>query len=103
PERIRALEPLFRLGRIHLPKVLPYVPLADDMPSEIDMIRVFVDEEYTAYPSCLHDDLLDAMARVVDPAADLEWPEAEKREERPAEKGWRERAVRRGSNDWMTM
>jgi Phage-related terminase len=43
PERIRALEPLFRTGRLKLPKVLPYCPLADDLPGEVDLIRQFVE------------------------------------------------------------
>lgn len=105
PERIRALEPLFRTGRIKLPKVLPYIPLADDLPREMDLIRTFIEDEYKAYPSSLHDDMLDAMARVVDPRADLDFPEEDrKREEKEAERSWRERSTwRRTRGDWMTI
>lgn len=105
PERIRALEPLFRTGRIKLPKVLPYCPMADDLPREVDIIRQFIEEEYKAYPSALHDDGLDALARICDPRAELDYPEPEGKEkkEMEAERSWKERSQRRVRGDWMTI
>ena len=37
----------------------------------------FVEQEYKPFPVSVHDDMLDAFARLVDPDADIVWPDAE--------------------------
>jgi predicted phage terminase large subunit-like protein len=70
-ERIRGLIPWFRDGRIWFPKTLPYIEL---LGKHRDMMEVFVEQEYTTYPACRHDDLLDSLARVVGADLSTTWP-----------------------------
>ena len=44
--------------------------------STANLIDVFVEQEYMAFPVAAHDDLLDCLARVTDPDLHLKWPEA---------------------------
>ena len=39
-----------------------------------NLIEVFVEEEYKAFPVMSHDDMLDCLARIVDPDLKTEWP-----------------------------
>jgi len=58
-DRIRALVPLFETGRFWLPDVLTY--------DGRNLISEFIDEEYLTFPFCIHDDMLDCIARIRDP------------------------------------
>jgi phage terminase large subunit-like protein len=60
-DRIRRLQPLFFDGTILLPRrwvVTNYEGVA------VDLIQAFIEEEYMAFPVCVHDDMLDALARI---------------------------------------
>ena len=70
-DRIRRLIPLFETGRVFLPEALTMV---DREGRARDLVREFIEEEYAAFPVGLHDDMLDAFARIVDPDLPLSWP-----------------------------
>lgn len=63
PDRIRRLIPKFEQGQIILPE--KFMRQNYEGRTE-DLTRVFVDEEYMAFPVSAHDDMLDALARVCD-------------------------------------
>jgi predicted phage terminase large subunit-like protein len=62
-QRIEALEPLFREGRIWLPKACWHVNWEG---MREDMLQTFILDEYLAYPFAGHDDGLDALSRIAD-------------------------------------
>ena len=39
-----------------------------------DLVKEFVDQEFLAFPVAIHDDMLDALARVLDEELPLSWP-----------------------------
>lgn len=82
-DRIRRLVPWFEQGRIWLPEQLSYI---DYEQRPVDMIEVFVEDEYAAFPVPLHDDLLDSLARLVEPDLPLVWPGPESRVEKPRDR-----------------
>lgn len=63
-DRIRRLIPLFEQGRIYLPMSLHYV---DYQGRSSDLVRDFVDHEYSSFPVSHHDDMMDCLARITDP------------------------------------
>ena len=65
-DRIQRLVPLFETGRFYLPHRAIY--------KNQDMIKTFIDDEYSLFPFCLHDDMLDAIARIADPALKITRP-----------------------------
>jgi len=71
-DRIRKLVPLFERRRFYLPVRAPF---RDHEGQWRDLTREFVQEEYLAFPVSAHDDMLDCMARIVDPALCAEFPE----------------------------
>ena len=70
-DRIRRLIPLFESGRVFLPHGL--VRAGYDGRS-VDLVRAFIDEEYTLFPVAPHDDMLDCLARIEDPALGAIFP-----------------------------
>jgi len=64
-DRIKRLIPIFENGRFYLPYRLIYINQADK--SEVDLVRVFIDEEYHSFPFSAHDDMLDMLSRICDP------------------------------------
>lgn len=62
-DRILRLVPLFERGAIILPKTLAYKDYQNRM---VDLVKIFTEEEYTAFPVILHDDMLDCLARIED-------------------------------------
>jgi len=84
-ERINRLIPIFEQGRMWLPGML-WKTLYDGQ--SYDIIDLWRNEEYLAYPVCLHDDGLDAMARILDDDMAATFPEmAETPEEQLARFG----------------
>ncbi len=71
-DRIVSLVPLFEHGRIYLPETC--VRTNYEFRTE-DLVKVFINDEYTPYPQVKHDDILDNMARMTDPALMVSFPE----------------------------
>ncbi len=63
-DRIRRLIPLFEQGNILLPD--HHMRVTAEGVNE-DLTRIFIDEEYLAFPVSVHDDMLDALSRICDP------------------------------------
>jgi predicted phage terminase large subunit-like protein len=74
-DRIKRLIPLFEQGQVWLPETLW---VTDWQGQTIDLVRTFVEEEYMAFPFGLHEDSLDALARMEEPDFKLVWPKEEK-------------------------
>jgi predicted phage terminase large subunit-like protein len=70
-DRIKRLVPLFEGGRVWLPRTLHYT---DYEGVTRDLVNVFVEQEYKAFPVPMHDDLLDSLARIEEPGHALVWP-----------------------------
>ena len=62
-ERIRRLIPLFEQGRVLLPESCWHKNAEG---TNEDLTRVFVNQEFLPFPVSHHDDMLDALARIVD-------------------------------------
>lgn len=71
-DRISRIIPRFEQGRIYLPEHLFYT---DKDGKQLDLIRVFVDEEYLKFPFAKHDDMLDAASRIEDKKVGLVAPD----------------------------
>lgn len=70
-DRIKRLLPLFEGGRLYFPRTLHRTNW--DKKTE-DLVKVFIEEEYLAFPVGSHDDMLDSLARICEPNMDLAWP-----------------------------
>jgi hypothetical protein len=70
-DRIGRLMPLFEESRVILPRSRMRT-LYDK--STVNLIDVFVEQEYAAHPVSEHDDMLDALARILD--LPTRWPVA---------------------------
>jgi hypothetical protein len=75
-DRIRKLIPIFETGRFWMPHHLPFMLHDGKM---ADYVKLFVDEEYICFPVCIHDDMLDNIARIVDPDLGAEFPDPDVR------------------------
>ncbi|MEQ8195593.1 MAG: hypothetical protein RIB59_13995 [Rhodospirillales bacterium] len=64
-DRIRRLVPLFEQTRLLLPETCPR---ATREGVREDLTKIFVNEEYLAFPVGAHDDMLDGLSRITDPA-----------------------------------
>ena len=71
PDRIKRLIPLFEQGRIYLPRARTYTNYEGVTQ---DLVSIFIEEEYAAFPAMSHDDMLDCLARIVDPSFPTHWP-----------------------------
>ncbi len=69
-DRIMALGPYFEQGRFYLPARCPF---ADHEGRWHDLVREFIDE-YLAFPVTSHDDMLDCLARILEPRLGAEFP-----------------------------
>ena len=79
-DRIRRLLPLFETNRFYLPHSM-YRTNYEGHTS--DLVDVFIQEEYKAFPVSVHDDMLDALSRIADPDVTLIWPRTyDRRDER---------------------
>lgn len=70
-DRIRRLIPICEQGRLWLPNVLIFV---DYEARARDMVQEFISEEYLSFPVAGHDDMLDALARIVEPELTTSFP-----------------------------
>lgn len=78
-DRIMSLVPKFEAGRIWMPIRL----LFGDYEGKVhDFVQEFINDEYLAYPVPLHDDMLDDLARILDPEFKAIFPGAPTRDKR---------------------
>lgn len=78
-DRIRRLVPHFEQGKFYFPETLHYT---DYEGKPTDLVQAFIEDEYVAFPVALHDDMLDSLARIAEPANEkpelsLVWPTPE--------------------------
>lgn len=73
-DRIRRLLPVFQNGLIYVPRTFWYTRSDNKV---YDLIAEFIDEEYAAFPIGRHDDMFDALARMMEPGPEyaLKWPD----------------------------
>ena len=74
-DRIGRLIPVFEKSKIYLPTTLHKT---DYQKQVQDVVQVFIENEYAAFPVGLHDDILDAMSRILEFDMKLKWPKEEK-------------------------
>ncbi|HEC61377.1 MAG TPA: hypothetical protein ENI27_03895 [bacterium] len=73
-DRIARLIPPFSQGRIYIPETSPYTQYDG---KTIDLTRAFVNDEYKAHPFEVHDDMLDALSRILDEDFNAVFPQGE--------------------------
>lgn len=70
-DRIKRLIPSFSNKQWLLPQSL----YRTDYQGKVqDLIEIYINEEYLAFPVSVHDDMLDCQSRIVDPALNVIWP-----------------------------
>jgi predicted phage terminase large subunit-like protein len=74
-DRIRRLMPWYEQGRFYFPRTLVY---RDYEGVARDMVSLFLEDEFVAFPVSIHDDMLDSQARLLEPDIALTWPKGEK-------------------------
>ena len=94
-DRIKRLIPLFEAGRIWLP-TSHHVTTWEKV--TVDLVHAFIEDEYMAFPVGLHDDALDALARIAEPELALIWPKEQKPEYVPPPKNY---TASERSQAWM--
>jgi len=70
-DRIRRLIPVFEQKRMFLPEALFFKTYEGKI---IDLVKTFVEQEYLGFPVAIHDDMLDCLARILDPGMPTTWP-----------------------------
>lgn len=73
-DRIRRLMAPMEQGRFYFPHSLYYTG-ADGRSN--DLVKIFIEEEYRAFPVSRHDDMLDSLARILEPDLPLIFPKGE--------------------------
>ena len=73
PDRIKRLIPLFEQGKVYLPETLHKTNYEGTVE---DLVSIFVQQEYKPFPVSLHDDMLDALARIAEPDLPTVWPKS---------------------------
>jgi len=82
-DRIRRLIPWFEKGRVYLP---PSLDKTNYEGRTVNLVRTFIDDEYLAFPVAAHDDMLDALARVLDDNLPVEFPAPQEWEDEEPER-----------------
>ena len=72
-DRIMTLQPNFENHMFFLPHRIDYVREGEKIAR--NFVQEFIDKEFKTYPNSVHDDILDAMARINDPDLGLVVPE----------------------------
>lgn len=72
-DRIRRLIPWFEKGRVYL---RPSLIKTNYEGVSVDLTKAFINEEYLAFPVSAHDDMLDALARVLEDDLPIDFPMA---------------------------
>ncbi len=89
-DRIQKLIPVYEQGRFYTPKKLSYVNYEG---RSRDYVQDFIDDEFLSFPVCVHDDMLDCRARILEPDLGAVFPKIKKAEAESSSYG--------GSNSWM--
>lgn len=92
-DRIRRLIPLFEQGRIWLPEQLMKTNYEG---VESDLVKTFLEQEYRPFPVAVHDDMLDALSRLLDEDFGALWPKP-KATSKPIQRHYNPAAA----NSWM--
>lgn len=77
-DRIKRLVPIFEAEKVYFPQSMHRT---DYEGKTHDLVSKFIEEEYLAFPVPLHDDMLDALARIEEPELPLIWPRQEEKPE----------------------
>lgn len=75
-DRIGRLIPLFEQGQFYFPESLYKT---DYQKTTVNLVKSFIEEELAPFPVGLHDDMLDSLARIVEPDLTLTWPKEVKK------------------------
>lgn len=94
-DRIKGLVPIFEQGRFYLPDAIPYTQYDG---KTLDLIEVLLVTEYDPFPAVVHDDILDVLARIRDPALNATFPKHQ--ESKDVDRYAKRRRSRSGS--WYT-
>lgn len=92
-DRIKRLIPYFERGDILFPRTYH---LTNYNKETRDLVKDFIHEEYLPFPVPIHDDMLDCLARILEPGLELDWPK-EIIVDKPASNGLYSRV----STGWM--
>ncbi len=94
-DRIRKLIPIYEQGRWF---ELEDITKVDWEGKAVNLTTAFVREEYLAFPVVKHDDILDAKARILDPALAVVFPK-ERRSAEDQVADW-EKKIKKRSRSW---
>lgn len=73
-DRIKRLIPVFEQGRMLLPEAgILYTTVSEK--HTLNLVQVFLNEEYKPFPVLSHEDMLDGMSRILDPELSVIFPE----------------------------
>lgn len=92
-DRIKRLIPVYEQSRFYMPEKLHFV---DYEGITRDYVQLYISDEFTAFPVCTHDDMMDCQARILDPMLDAEFPKSEKK------KTAHNNGYSGGSGSWMS-
>lgn len=84
-ERIKRLQPKFEQGRFRFPRT---IQKTNHEGRKENLIEIFYNDEYLAFPVCLHDDMLDDLANILHEDMPAHFPVALRRDKRLS---WRDR------------
>jgi len=82
-DRIRRLIPWFENGRVYMPQRFEKTNYEG---RSVDLVKAFREEEYLPFPVGGHDDMLDAMARILDDNMPADWPMEFAQDDRPVKR-----------------
>lgn len=70
-DRIKQLQPVFEQRKFYFPDSIWRTNYEK---KTVNLIDTFINEEYLSFPVCIHDDMLDVMARILDDDMQVIWP-----------------------------
>ena len=70
-DRIKSLVPIFEAGRFYMPRRIIFRDLQG---RERDFVSEMIHDEYLVHPVGSHDDILDCLARILDPELPTVFP-----------------------------
>ena len=73
-DRIRRLVPLFENHKFYIPRKLLFISHEG---KAVDFVAEFINKEYSVFPVSTHDDMLDAISRIVDVDLGAKFPKKE--------------------------